>query len=299
MAKPSIVAAIQSGRILVSDGAWGTMLQQQGLPPGACPELWCLTHRAEVLDIARSYIAAGADLIESNSFGGTAYKLRHFGLAQPVVEINTAAAAISRAAAGADRWVIAALGPTGQMTAMGDVTEEDFYHAFREQAVALAAGGADALCIETMSALDEAAAAVRAARDHTPCEVLCTFTFARNRQGGYRTMMGVAAAEAARAALAAGAHVIGANCGNGLERMLEVVKEMRAAAPGAPILVQANAGLPKNVNGVDVFSETPADMAACVPALVAAGAQIIGGCCGTTPAHIAAIRQAVDRLGRK
>ena len=299
MTKPSIVAAVRSGRVLVSDGAWGTFLQQKGLPPGECPELWCLTHRAAVLDIAKSYVAAGADLIKTDSFGGTAYKLQHFGLAERLAEINMAAAAISREAAGADRWVIASLGPTGQMTALGDVTEADLYNAFKEQALALAAGGADALCIETMSALDEAAAAVRAARDHTSCEVLCTFTFERTRQGKYRTMMGVAPAEAAQAALAAGAQVIGANCGNGMEHMLEVVKEMRAAAPEAPILVHANAGLPKNVNGVDVFPETPAAMAARVPALVAAGANIIGGCCGTTPAHIAAIRAAVDRLGRK
>lgn len=162
--------------------------------------------------------------------------------------------------------------------------------------MALAAGGADALCIETMSALDEAVAAIRAARENTGCEVICTFTFERTVQGEYRTMMGVSPAEAARAAVEAGAHVIGTNCGNGMERMVDIVREMRAACPGTPILVHANAGLPKSVNGVDVFPETPADMAARVPSLVAAGASIIGGCCGTTPAHIAAIKQAVLAL---
>ncbi|NLE68167.1 MAG: methionine synthase [Lentisphaerae bacterium] len=299
MARNTIAAEVGKGRILVSDGAWGTFLQKKGMKSGECPELWCVTHRSDVLDIAGSYLEAGADMVETNSFGGTRFKLEHFGLAGRAAELNRAAAAISREAAGPDRWVIASMGPTGKMTAMGDVTEQDFRGAFGEQAAALEAGGADALCIETMSAVDEASAAIRAARESTKCEVICTFTFELSRQGGYRTMMGVTPAEAARSALEAGAHVIGANCGNGMERMIEIVKEMRAAAPGAPILVHANAGLPRNVNGSDVFPETPGDMAGRIPALAAAGANIIGGCCGTTPAHIAAIRKAVDGLKRR
>jgi 5-methyltetrahydrofolate--homocysteine methyltransferase len=296
MAKQSIVQAVKSGRLLVSDGAWGTFLQKKGLKPGECPELWCVTHRADVLDIAKSYIAAGADMIETDSFGGSCCKLGHFGLKERTAELNKAAANISREAAGSDHWVIASVGPTGLMTAMGDVTEEDFYAFFKEQVMALAEGGADAICVETMSALDEATAAVRATRDNTACEVICTFTFERTIQGDYRTMMGVSPTAAAQAAVAAGAQVIGANCGNGMERMIEIVKEMRAAAPTTPILVHANAGLPTNIDGADVFPESPVDMAGRVPALVAAGANIIGGCCGTTPAHIAAIKQAVTSL---
>lgn len=293
--KDGILAAVKSGRILVSDGAWGTFLQKKGLKPGECPELWCVERRTEVLDVARSYIAAGADMIESDSFGGSRFKLEHYGLGDRTAEINEAAARVSREAAGTDKWVIASIGPTGKMLAAGDVTEEELYSAFKEQAMALAKGGADALCIETMSAADEAGIAIRAARENTPCEVICTFTFQRGPKG-YRTMMGLSPTKAAQEAVQAGAHIIGPNCGNGMEQMIEIVKEMRAAASATPILVHANAGLPKNVNGVDVFPESPEEMAARVKAIVDAGASIVGGCCGTTPAHIQAIRKAVDAL---
>ncbi|MBN2452185.1 MAG: homocysteine S-methyltransferase family protein [Lentisphaeria bacterium] len=294
MAKVRIVEAVKSGRRLVSDGAWGTFLQKKGLQPGECPELWCLTRPEDVLDVARGYVGAGADMIETDSFGGSRYKLEHYGLAERTAEINEAAARISRQAAGPDLWVIASVGPTGKLLLMGDVTEGDLHAAFREQVTALEQGGADAICIETMTDLDEARIAIRAARENTACEVLCTFTFDRTVHGDYRTMMGVSPTAAARAALDAGAHVIGTNCGNGFERMIEIVREMRAAAPDSVILVHANAGLPKNVNGADVFPETPEQMAALAPVLADAGANIIGGCCGTTPAHIRAIRAALN-----
>jgi len=297
MSKQKIVAAVQNGRVLISDGAWGTLLQQKGLKPGECPELWAVERPVDVKEIAQAYFAAGADMVESNTFGGTRFKLEHYALQDRAAEINEAAVRLSVEAAqeaGAGKWVIASVGPTGKMLLMGDVTEEELYNAFKEQVAALEKGGADAICVETMSALDEAGLAVRAVKENTGCEAIATFTFERTVNGDYRTMMGVSPEQAAEAMIAAGADIIGTNCGNGMERMVEIVQAMRAVAPEIPILVHANAGLPRNVDGVDLFPETPEDMARQMGELIDAGANIIGGCCGTTPAHIRAMKKAIS-----
>ena len=296
MPSQTIIEAVREGRILVSDAAWGTSLQKRGLKPGECPELLNLTAPDTVLAVARSFVEAGADMIQTNSFGGSRFKLEQYDLADKTVAINRAAASLSRQAAGEDHWVIASLGPTGRMLLMGDTTPDELYEAFAEQAQALAQGGADGICVETMSAVDEAALAIRAAREKTACEVIATFTFEQTQSGDYRTMMGVSPTQAAEAATDAGAMIIGTNCGNGLRGMAAIVSEMRRAAAEAVLLVHANAGLPANVNGEQVFPESPDDMAAAVQDIVEAGAAVIGGCCGTTPEHITAIKREVGRL---
>ena len=284
----SLLKALQNGNILISDGGWGTYLHELGLEVGDCPEIWNVTNRDKVLSIAQSYVDAGADMVLTNSFGASPAKLEHYGLQDRAFELNEAAAAISREAAGEDHFVLGSIGPTGVILVMEEVSSETLYDGFRIQVEALAKGGADAICVETMSAIDEACLAVRAAKEFTDLEVVCTFTYDKTVHGYYRTMMGVSPAEMVRATKEAGADIIGANCGTGFDQMIEVVREIREADTSIPVLIHANAGIPVIRNGKTVFPETPAEMTSKVHDLVKAGANIIGGCCGTTPEHIRA-----------
>ncbi len=286
----SILSKLQNQKLLISDGAWGTLLQEKGLEPGICPESWNIDFPEKVKEVAISYILAGSDMIETNSFGGSRFKLAHYGLEDKVVEFNKKAALISREAAGPNKIVLGSVGPTGIMLMMGEVTEEELYEGFKEQVTALAEGGADAICIETMTALDEAILAVRACKENTDLEVICTMTFDKTVQGDFRTMMGVSPDQMVTELTAAGVDILGTNCGNGMENMISIVEEIRKANKTIPILVHANAGLPHLHDGKNVFDETPEITASYIPNLIQAGANIIGGCCGTTPEHIKTIR---------
>lgn len=289
---------IQSGRILVCDGAWGTFLHKKGMTPGECPESWNLTRPEDVLDIARSYIQAGADMIETNSFGGSRYKLKRYDLADQTSEINEAAARISRTAAGPLKHVLGSVGPTGIILMMGEVTSDKLYEIFKEQVMALEKGGADAIIIETMSDLEEAIIALKAAKENTRCEILCTMTFERTVNGDFKTMMGISPSEIPLKLKNAGADIIGSNCGNGTRAMIDITKEFRSVTTDIPIIIQGNAGMPKYLKGQTIFEETPEETAGYVPDLLKAGANIIGGCCGTTPDHIRRIAEKVHNFNQ-
>jgi 5-methyltetrahydrofolate--homocysteine methyltransferase len=291
----AILEDLRTKRALVADGGWGTFLIAEGMQPGECPELWNVNRPDFVRRIAEMYVEAGSDLVSTNSFGGTRVKLDQHGVGDRAVELNEAAAALTRQAVGPNGHVLASIGPTGKFLITGEIEEETMYDAFKEQAMALERGGADACIVETMAALDEACVAIRAVKENTKLEIVCSFTYSANVGGVHRTMMGVSTAEMAAGVLEAGAQVIGVNCGFGSGEMVAIVRELRAAAPDAPILVNANAGQPVQTDNGIVYPETPEFMAANVPALLEAGASIIGGCCGTNPDHIRAIREAIRR----
>ncbi|MEJ2194801.1 MAG: homocysteine S-methyltransferase family protein [Ignavibacteriaceae bacterium] len=287
--KRSIIKTIENGKVLISDGGWGTYLHSLGLEVGECPEIWNVTQREKVLSIPKSYIEAGADMVLTNTFGAHPVRLEHYGLQDRAFELNEAGAAISREAAGDEHFVLGSIGPSGAIIMMEEIPEETVYDGFRIQVEALAKGGADAICIETMSEIAEACLAIRAAKEFTDLEVICTFTYQKTVQGYYRSMMGVSPADMITAVKEAGVDIIGANCGIGFDQMVEIVKEIRVADKLTPVLVQANAGIPVIKNAKTVFPETPEMMRPKVKELMNAGANIIGGCCGTTPEHLRVI----------
>lgn len=291
----TIQELIERKSVVIADGAWGTQLAERGLQVGDAPESWVLERPDVVRDVAAAYVAAGAEIVLTNTFGGSRFKLAKCGLDDRVEEINRTAAQLSKEAAGDRALVFASVGPTGEfLRPLGLVTEEEMIEVFAEQIRALVAGGADGILLETMTDLGEIKAGIRAARDNFDGPVVASMTFDRGLKG-YATMMGVHPAQAAEALQAAGADIVGSNCGQGIANIVEVIAQM-APATDLPLWAKPNAGMPRLVEGRTVFDETPEEMAAHFPALVEAGARIVGGCCGTTPDHIRALVAARDAL---
>jgi len=285
--------------ILISDGAIGTMLQTVGYPPGACPEEWGISNREKLQNIHRSYLEASADILLTNTLGGSRFKLEKYNLSEQTYSINKRAAEIVTEVVKDVVYVAGDIGPTGEfMEPIGLIKEREFYDVFAEQASGLKDGGVDVIIIETMMALDEMQTAIKASKETTGLPVIASMAFnviSSSEDGSYtfRTMMGVDPKQAAVGMVEAGADVIGANCGDVLmAQMPALIEELRSAVD-MYIIVQANAGRPQLIDGKIIFSQPPEEIASGVEAVVKAGANIIGGCCGTTPEHIRQIAQKV------
>jgi 5-methyltetrahydrofolate--homocysteine methyltransferase len=282
--------------VLVADGAMGTQLQLAGLPIGGGGEVWNVEHPDRVLAIHRAYLDAGSDLVLTNTFGASRWTLARHGLTDRQEELTRAAAVLAREAAGPERFVLGDVGPTGQLLEpLGEMTRQ----ALKEEASArcrtLLGAGADGIILETLTAADEAAIAVEAALEAgAPC-VIASFAFDKRPNGRVRTMMGLSPAEAGARARASGAAMVGANCGTHLAvaDYAAVAAELAAAA-GLPVMVQPNAGQPRLEGGRAVYDVRGEAFAEGMRAVLSAGAAVVGGCCGTGPEHIRALRRLVD-----
>jgi len=292
--------SLTSNQVVVGDGAMGTELQRAGLAIGECGERWVLDHPDRLEKIHAAYVAAGSQAIITNTFGANRWVLARYGLDAEVETINRQAAAIARRAAGDRVAVLGDIGPFGGfLRPLGEVGTAELEAEFVRQARALLQGGADGIIIETMSAIEEAGAAIRAARAAGAPFVIASLAFDRLANGAVRTMMGVSPEQAAKAAASEGADAVGANCGTRMTTadFAEVTAAFAASAT-LPIMVQANAGSPELVDGRAVYRLTPQAFAEGMAEVVAAGARLVGGCCGTTPAHIEALAARVHGRDR-
>ncbi len=277
---------------VITDGAWGSQIQSLGLQPGECPDSWNLDNPGAVGQVASSYVAAGSRIILTNTFGASRIMLERHGLSDKASAINRAGAMISRKAAQDTAFVFGSIGPTGKMVFSGEVSESELSEAFSEQATALAEGGVHGFVIETMSELAEARIALKAAqRIGLPVVVSMTYD---SGKGFERTMMGITPEEASEEFKVAGADVIGANCGMGTEYIVSICSRLRSTT-NLPIWIKPNAGLPEVSNGKVTYNSTPESFAGYAQKILAAGANFIGGCCGTNPEYIRALKRAVSR----
>ncbi len=286
----SFLERLRAGDILVADGATGTNYQKMGIEIGVPPEEWVFDQPENVLALHRAFVDAGADIILTCSFGGTRLRMRDSKYADRAPELNRRAAELARQAAATRAGVLVAgsMGPTGAlMEPFGELTRADAVNAYAEQAAALAEGGVDLLLLETFFALDEAQAAIEGVKRACALPLVVSFSYDQ----GTRTMMGLRPSQVVEAIAPLGIATIGANCGKSLDAMEQIVAEMAAQKTGLPLWIKPNAGLPKGIP--PAYDTTPAEMADYATRYVKAGARIVGGCCGSTPAHVAAIARAV------
>ncbi|MDR3183642.1 MAG: homocysteine S-methyltransferase family protein [Planctomycetaceae bacterium] len=277
----------------ILDGGWGTQLQERGLGLGECPDLWNLSNPNKVKEVADAYVEAGSDIILTNTFGANRFMLAKHSAAADltahVAEVNRSGVRISLEAAKAkNRKVFASIGPTGIVLIMSNVSSDDVYASFLEQAQAAASEHPDGIVVETMSDPAEAVLAVRAAKT-TGLTVAVTMVFDSGKNKD-RTMMGTTPEQAVEQLAAAGADIIGANCGQGIEGFIPICRRMRAVTK-LPLWMKANAGLPEAVGDKTEYHQTPETFAESAKALIETGADYIGGCCGTTPDYIRALRR--------
>jgi len=292
-----VVARVRAGETLVFDGGYGTMLFAAGLLNGACPELWNDTHADIVRGIHQGYFDAGSDIVETNTFGGTRLKLNEYKIGDRTRELNEKGARLARAAAPPHGYIAGSIGPTSRLPAeyepLGDTTDDEYEGTFREQAEALAEGGVDLFAVETMMFPQEATAAIRACKAVTDLPVMATMFFQfEELHDRDRTMWGESPAEVAKSLLTAGADVVGMNCGRGPDRAIVIIREMRAVTE-APLVAYPNAGLPITTGDSVTYELGPEAMAAQYPALLDAGCNIVGACCGSNPEHIRRIAAVV------
>ena len=286
------IERLNSGEILVTDGATGTNLQSAGLAAGMHTEDWVLDHPEKIIDLEKAFVAAGSDIILTCTFGGTRLRMKDAKHGKEIVELNKRAAELARQAASSRQGVIVggSMGPLGQLLKpYGPITYKEARDAFAEQAGALADGGVELLVIETQYALEEADAAFEGASSATDLPIVVSFSYDR----GTRTMMGIKPADVIKEYKTKGAMVVGANCGTTLENMETIIKEYAATEMTIPLWAKPNAGIPRLVGSQTTYDITPKTMAEFAKIYIELGAQVVGGCCGSTPEHVAAIVKAV------
>jgi len=280
--------------VLVCDGAMGTMLMKEGMPEGACPDLWGIEKSKVLFSIHKAYVDSGADIVTTNTFGANSIKLSKFGLEKRGEEINRRSAEIARKACGDKAYLFGDIGPTGEyLKPVGNIESGDMLQAFAEQAKVLVQEGVDAIILETMSDMEELQSAIMAVKENTKLPLIASMTFQRTPAKGFRTTSGISIPQFVNEGLLAGCNVIGANCNLTIAEMTELIAEMKDLSSSF-LIAQPNAGMPKLIDDRTVYEQSPDEFAEHIPKLIQQGVKIIGGCCGTTPAHIEKIKQVLN-----